>query len=198
MKGFTLLELVIASALAVVMAAAGATVLVRGLGASRRAEAGLDQLLQLERTAERLGSELRNAVPLADLRFTGSSREISFISASGPKELARIRYRLAPAAAGGEALVREEQPVIPGAPPPRTATLIKQVVIFSLVYGIIQKVGGRPSLTWVERWDNPSTEPASLPELVRVQLETQDLRGRPYSITREILIPQGVLKESAA
>lgn len=197
MKGFTLLELVVASVLAALMGVAGATVLVRGLGASRRAEVALQELFLLEKTAERLGGELRNAVALADTRFSGSEADLSFVSASGPKKLMQIRYRLVPAAAG-QALLRETQPMVPDAPPVLSAVLLKQVVTFSVVYGMIEEVNGRPALKWAGRWDNPTTEPASLPELVRVRLETRDLRGRPYSVTREFLIPHGVLKESAA
>ncbi len=197
MRGFTLLELVVASLLAAILAAATAAVMMRGFAASRQADGSLQQLRQLERAADRLADDLHNAVALADQRPQGSPQELQFSVSAGPTDLVWVHYRLSPAGRGS-ALVREWQPMIPDAPPAQSATLIPEGVDFSVVYGMISTMNGRPSLTWSERWENPLEEPAALPRIVRVRLQSSDPKGRMHSITRELLIPQGVLKEQRA
>lgn len=192
-RGFTLLELVVASALTVLLGGAAAVLAIRGLTAARREEAALGQMFLLEKAAERLGRDLRNAVPAADGRFEGMRQELSFVLSEGPVSLASVRYRLVPSKSG-ISLIREWRPFPAEGPEPQAATLLTRVVNFSVLYGIIQPVDSRRLLKWSEVWSVPVPEPAALPGVVQVRLESEDSQGRPYSVTREFLIPQGVLR----
>lgn len=192
-KGFTLLELMVASALTAVLAGATAVLVSRGLTAAQRTQGAVQQLFLLERTAEKMGRELRNAVPVSDGRFEGTQGTISFLTSEGPTTLTSVRYRFIRSETGNS-LVREWQPFPAGDEPLRSATLLTRVVNFSILYGMIKEEGGRRLLQWSEIWSVPPAEPAVLPELVQVRLESQDSKGRPYSVTREFLIPQGVLR----
>ena len=193
LRGFTLLELIVASALTVLLAGAAAVLLIRGMTAARRTEAALQQMFLLERAAEKLGRELRNSVPVADRHFEGAQGAVSFVVSEGPTALISVRYRLL-SSEQGNSLIREWQPFPAGEEPPQTATLLTRVMNFSILYGIIKPQGNKQLLTWSESWSVPPTEPARLPELVQVRLDAQDSKGRPYSVTREFLIPQGVLR----
>lgn len=192
-KGFTLLELIIASALAVLTASAASVLLIRGLTAARRTEAGLQEMFLLERAAERIGRELRGAVPSAEKHFSGMPGEISFLVSEGPTTLASVRYHLIPSGEG-KSLIREWQAFPAGEQPPQAAALLKRVVDFSVLYGIIKKEEGRQRLTWSDAWSIPLEGPSELPELVQVRLESRTSKGESYSVTREFLIPQGVLR----
>ena len=192
-RGFTLLELVIASGLAVLLGGTAAALAMRGLTAARREEAALQQMFLLERTAERMGRELRNAVPAAGGRFEGAGREISFVLSEGPVSLASVRYHLV-LSERGQSLIREWRPFpSENDQEPQAATLLTRVVNFSVLYGIIQQVDSRRLLKWSEVWSVPAPEPGVLPELVQVRLESEDSQGKPHSVTREFLIPQGEL-----
>ena len=196
MRGFTLLELVIASALTVVMGGAVAVLLIRSITTIQQGEESLQQMFLLERTAEKMGRELRNAVPSADSPWTGTQSEISFLLSAGPTVLTSVHYHLVPSEKG-QTLVRDWQPFPATEGSPQTAALLRGVVNFSVLYGMIQKQDGRGLLRWSGVWSIPPTEPAVLPEIVQLRLESQDSKGRRYSVTREFLIPQGVLKESS-
>ena len=197
MKGFTLLELVIASALTVLLAGTTAALMLRGMTSAQRGEQFLQQTFLLERTAEKMGRELRNAVPSAERRFEGLKGDLSFLVSESPVALASVRYHLVPSGKGFS-LVRDRQVFPPKGNPSQTSVVLAGVVNFSILYGMISEQGGRRQLVWSERWMIPPVEPAALPELVRVRLESQDPKGRLYSVTREFWIPQGVLKESVA
>ena len=196
MKGFTLLELAVASALTVVLAGATAALLIRGVTAAQRAEAALQQTFLLERAAEKMGRELRNAVPVEERRFVGNPEGVSFVVSEGPTTLTSVRYRLV-SSENGASLVKEWQPFPEGRQPPQATTLATRLVNFSVLYGIVQREAGQRRLAWSQAWLVPPTESAALPRLVQVRLESQDSRGRLYSLTREFLIPQGIIKESS-
>ena len=192
-SGFTLLELAISASLAAIMLTASTTLLVRGLIASQRMEARLQTIFALEKSMEGLGRELRNAVALNDLRFTGKGDELTFATAEGPTRLDRIHYKLV-ASDSAKSLIRESQPFPSGEQPVQGKTLVKQLVRFSVVYAMIKEVEGKPSLQWVQVWEEKPPQQAGLPRVVKVQLESLDSKGRPCSVTREFLIPHGVLR----
>ena len=192
-SGFTLLELVVASALAALVLSASTALLIRGLTASQRMEGRLQALFALEKATEVLGEELHNAVALSDLRFTGSHEGLSFATAVGPIRLTQVSYKLAPSGST-QWLVRESQPFPSGDQPAETKTLVKQVVHFSVVYAMIKEVEGKSSLQWVESWDEQPSQQAALPRIVKVELEALDSKGRACSVTREFMIPHGILR----
>ena len=196
-KGFTLLELAVASALTVLLAGATAALLIRGLNAVGRTEASVQQLFRLERTAEKMGRELRNAVAAADGRFEGSPGEVSFLLSENPTELTFVRYHLV-SSGNGKSLLREWGSFPAGDRPLRSAAVLTRVVNFSILYGMIRQEEGKRLLQWSESWSVPPTEEAVLPELVQVRLESEDSKGRPTSVTREFLIPQGVLRSASS
>ena len=192
--GFTLLELAIAAGLAALMLTASTVLLVRGLVAAQSMEGRLKTTFALEKSMEGLGRELRNAVALNDPRFSGKADDLSFSVADGPTRLTQIRYKFVPSDSAGS-LVRDVQ-VFPlsSDEPVQSKTLVKQVVHFSLVYAMIKEEGGKSSLQWVPTWEDKPPQQAGLPKLVKVQLIALDSRGRPCSVTREFLIPHGVLR----
>ena len=192
-SGFTLLELAISASLAAIMLTASTTILVRGLVASQRMEARLQTTFALEKSMEGLGRELRNAVASNDLRFTGKGDELTFATAEGPTRLDRIHYKLV-ASDSAKSLVRESQPFPSGEQPVQGKTLVKQIVRFSVVYAMITELDGKPSVQWIQAWEEKPPQQAGLPRLVKVQLESLDSKGRPCSVTREFLIPHGVLR----
>ena len=191
--GFTLLELVVASALAALILTASTVLLIRGLTASQRMEGRLQALFALEKATEVLGLELRNAVALSDLRFTGSHQGLSFATAVGSTRLTQVSYKLVPSGST-QWLVQESQPFPSGDQSVQTKTLVKQVVHFSVVYAMIKEVEGKSSLQWVETWDDLASQQATLPKIVKVELEVLDSRGRSCSVTREFMIPHGILR----
>ena len=191
--GFTLLELVVAAALAALMLSASATLLVRGLTASERMQGRLQALFALEKATETLGHELRNAVALEDLRFTGDKKDLDFATQEGPTRLTKVHYRLA-AGDSSQGLIRESQPFPSDDRSLQSKTLATRVVNFAVVYGMIKEVDGKLSVQWVETWNEKPPQPAALPKIVKVELQVLDSKGRPCSVTREFLIPQGVLR----
>ena len=192
-RGLTLLELLIASALAVILAGTTGALLLRGLNAARQGGDFLRQSYLVERAVERLGRELGNAVPSAEGPFTGTEGELAFLMAEGPAKLASVRYHLTPSG-DGKVLTREWQPFPPDGNPTQQP-LLGGVVNFSVLYGMISEQDGVRVPVWSKEWKG-SGPPASVPGWVLIRLESRDPRGRSYSVTREFLFPQGVLQES--
>ena len=178
-RGFTLLELAVAA------------VSVRGMTAWRSADSRLQALYRVEKGLSRLAEELRNGAAPSDLPFHGAKDEVGFAVAEGPTRLAEVRYRVVRDAAGGAAWVREWLP-FPKTPqmPPEVTTLSGGVALFSMQYGAVSDEDGQKRVRWLESWDDPQGGKA-IPKIVRVHLEGADARGRAFTVTRDLWIPQG-------
>ncbi len=184
-QGFTLLELMIASALIAVVGLAVVTVFGRGFTAWRRSDARLQELFAVEKGFRTLGKELRNAVVLADGPFEGSKGEMKFFVSEDPVHLARVRYRVLPEGT----LVRESQPFPSGKDAPfQPKNLISKVAAFSIEYGFPKKTDdGRTLIAWQEAW--AVTQQAQLPTIVRVHIAAEDSQGKISIYNREFWIP---------
>lgn len=193
-RGMTLIELMVASSLSAILMVAGVTVIGRGVSASGRAEAALQQIYLSQRALERLSEELRNSVALADYRFSGNSQELFFATAKSAEDISIVRWRLAPEPYGQTALVRESQPLVAERLQPFIENVLPKAQI-QFQYGAIQKVEGLPTLAWFDQWDNPAPQPLQLPQLIRVVLLSEDRKGKSYRFEKDLLLPQGKLKE---
>lgn len=145
--GFTLVELLVALAIAAIITAAQAAPFRRAIEARDRAEADLDRAAAARLTLQRLAEELSGAIPLRGRRFAVADRsgdlpasEISFATtaahrlrsgAQDPVEL--VSYRLQPPARGetGGRLVKDQLPsVAPDGTPSTQAVVLDGVTSF--------------------------------------------------------------------
>ena len=191
-SGFTLLELAVAGALGAILLTAVAVLTVRGMTAWRRVDSRLQVLFRVEKGLSRMEGELRNGAAPVDLPFHGLKDEVDFAAAADPTRLVEVRYRLLTDAAGRSAWVREWKPYPnPDGREPETETLVGGVTQFSMQYGTVAEADGQKLLRWVESWDDLGQEIKGIPKIVRVRLQGTDARGRAFSVTRDVWIPQG-------
>ncbi len=215
-RGFTLLELLVAAALAAVVLSAVAVLLGRGLRAWTEANARLERLFGIEKGLNRFGEELRNGLFLgsADPPFVGEKDRIQFFVAQGPDRLVKVTYRVS-TGEGRSAWVREAEPFpisfsaaeaansrgIPpqaGFPIPEETDskippqkVIAQVSDLSFRYGYLKEKAGTPMLRWEESWETARLK--QLPRLVQIRVETKDRRFGIQTVTREWWVPHGIL-----
>lgn len=189
-RGLTLLELLVAAALAVGIITAVAVLSGRGLVAFSRTQGRLKQLFLMEKGLNQMGRELRNgvAVGFQERPFVGTKEQLDFFTSLDPTHLVKVTYRLR-AQGQRQALVRESQPVeSTGEAEVKRQTLIPGVTGFAAQCGAADSEEGT-TIQWIESWNQSE----HLPQLLRVQIQTQDPQGGIYSMSREFLIPQGVL-----
>lgn len=196
-SGFTLLEWMVATAIGSVVLTTAATLGARGLMAWQRADDHLQQLFRIEKWQNTLGAELRNAVALADLPFSGSAEECSFASATDSTHLVEVRYRLQVQLDGTQSLIRESRDFpIPEGEPSLTRTLLQRVRSFSFQYGTLHEEQGQPFVRWSDHWIPPQQQTQSVPMLVRVHLEAVGSQGSVQSVAMEFQIPHGTFGEA--
>ncbi len=191
-KGFTLLELAVASSLGAILLTAVVVLGVRGMTAWRSVGGRLEVLFRLEKGFSRMAEELRNAAAPVGLLFHGVKDEIAFAVAEEPTRLTEVWYRVVTDASGRPAWVRQWRPFPdPSSREPEMETLVAGVTRFSLQYGVVAGADGKRVLRWVESWDDLDHELKAVPKIVRVRLEGTDARGRVFGVTRDLWIPQG-------
>lgn len=193
--GFSLLELVVATTLLVILGGAVSVLLVRGLGVWQRSDASLQQLFLMEKGLATLSQELRNAVVLTEEPFEGSKEELSFTLAEDSTRLSQVRYHLL-AQGQTKALVREEQTFPSSDAQPITKTLIPHVTSFSIAYASVQQVGGQKVIQWLDEWPVAPEPPPKLPQIIEIKIEARDNRGKSYTRSQWVWIPQGSLEVS--
>ena len=192
-RGFTLLELLVAAALAAVVASAVAVLFGRGLAAWQQANGRLERLFGIQKGLNRLGEELRNSVFLesADPPFTGEKNRIQFYLAQAPDRLVKVTYALS-REKGTSAWIREQQKYPSSSEEAEPSKrIVMPVSDFSLQYGYLKQEEGAPTLRWEESWD--VSQQKQLPRLVQVRVETKDRRLGIRTVRRVWWIPQGVL-----
>lgn len=191
-SGFTLLELLVALAIAAIVAAAQAAPFRRAIDARDRAEAALDRTAAARITLQRIAEEVTGAVALRGRPFTVADRtfdlpasELSFAStaahrlrggAQDPVEF--LRYRFEPPARGerGGRLVKEQLPSVAAqGTPPTQAVVLEDVTAF--------RVRALPSGSrdWLPNWvggdagpgDSRGT-PQGLPRAVEIEVSVAD------------------------
>lgn len=193
-EGFSLLELVVATTLLVILGGAVSVLLVRGLGVWQRSDASLRQLFLMEKGLADFSEELRNAIVLMEKPFEGLKEEMSFTLVEDSTRLSQVRYHLL-AQGQTKALVREEQSYPPSDAQPITITLIPNVTSFSIAYASVQQVGGQKVVQWLDEWP-VAPEAPKLPQLIEVKIEAQDNRGKSYTRSQWVWVPQGSLEVS--
>jgi prepilin-type N-terminal cleavage/methylation domain-containing protein len=180
--GFTLLELLVALAIAGILVLAQVAPFQRAIAARDRAEATLERTTAARVTLQRIAEELTSAVavpgdrfavadrtfdiPASDLRFaTTSARRLR----AGPQDpIEQILYRLEPPARGeiGGRLVKEQLPSVAAeGAAPAEAVVLEGVAAFRV--RVLPGVG-QP---WTETWqggDGGNRE--DLPRAVEVEL----------------------------
>lgn len=189
-RGLTLLELLVATALAVFIVTAIAVLTGRSLTAWGRTNDRLQQLFLMEKGLNQLGEDLRNGVAVGSQEkpFVGTKEQLDFFLGQDSTHLVKVVYKLLPKGPTWE-WVRESQPMVSAEKGNvQTKTLALQVTAFVVKYGATNPDrAGR--IQWVETWDTPK----QLPQLLRVQIQMKEAQGGMGSISREFLIPQGVL-----
>jgi general secretion pathway protein J len=199
--GFTLLELLVALAIAAILVLAQVAPFQRAIDSRDRAEAALERTSAARVTLQRLSEELAGAVPLAGTRFTVADRtfdlpasELRFATTGarrlreGPQDpIERIAYRLDPPARGerGGRLVKEQIPsVAPAGTPPLEAVVLEDVAAFRV------RVLPRSGQEWIETWqaaDGSASE--SLPQAVEIELALADGSADPIPFHVAVTLP---------
>lgn len=194
-RGFTLLELVVASALVAVMGMAVVALAGRGLTVWQRTDAQLQQTLQMEKALQQLAGDLRNAVAISDQAFVGDTAGLVFFRDEEAGRLVRLNYRLEES--GGERILLREEQSYPAAENKagETKTALDRVRVFSLEYASLEERDGQKALIWVPAW-SASQQTTAVPELVRITVGCNDPKGGVLSLTREVWIPHGTLTAS--
>ncbi len=192
-SGLTLLELSVAVALAVGIVGTSAVFFGRSMRAWRRTEDRLEHLFVIEKGFQSLAVDLRNGVVLSDQPFQGSAQEMAFSSSPKPDALVHIRYALQ-TLGDSQVLIRESQsvPLPPNKVDAVTAKVFPHLRSFALEYAY-RPTEGSAQIQWRGVWQGQE----GLPKLIRVHVETEDLRGGVLSDSRDLLIPSGVLGKPA-
>ncbi len=186
-KGFTLLELVVATSLAVVIGVAAVLVLGRGLTAWQRADGRLQIFFVVERGLNRMAEELRNAVVLADSPFVGEAGQMVFLKSEGATGLRQVRYALQ--GVGEDSVLIREGLAFPETEEEEVVTqrLVGRVSRFSMTYAYQGEAPGE--LLYLDTWQPDD----ALPKFLRVRLAAEDAEGRAHDVTRDFWLPHGVL-----
>lgn len=191
-RGFTLLELLVSAALAVLTVSAVAALAGRGLTAWQRAQGRLEQLFVMEKGLNQLGEEFRNSVAAlsVDPPFSGTKDRLDFITGEDPTHLVKVAYRLL-SKGETQTLIKEWRPFSLASekePAGQIRTVVPRVNRFVVEYGYEGKESG-DTPQWEEVWGDPRR----LPLLLKVWIETKDPRGGIAEASREFWVPHGVL-----
>ncbi len=188
MRGFTLVEVLVATTIGVLVVGSAGLVFGRSVVAWRTANVRLDQMFETEEALEKIGSDLRNSIGAG--LFAGEPDRITCVTADGPLSLKRIGYALT-TTENGSSLVRSERD-FSESEPKSEKVLLSGVRAFSVSYGYR---GERLSeIVWFPHWEQENEVPA----VIRVDLELETPRAGVQTLRDEFWIPQGVLMEAPA
>lgn len=190
-RGFTLVELLVSLSIFAVAAAALASAFSSGLTVWRRARRETSLRQAARATLERVGRDLRNALPVPGAAFEGSDGAMTFyfyrpappLSSVDRSGIYRVTYR--PAEGAWE---RVESPVRPAEPVEEfpDPSPLPGSAHFSYAYAPSELDG---ALQWRSRW----APKEGLPAAVRVDLRLKDEEGHEIPFQKTIELPLGTL-----
>lgn len=188
-NGFTIVELLVALVIFAMLSAAGVALLSFSVKAQETADARLEQLSEVRRTAAIMTADLAQTAPRVWRDESGGSRP-AFVGGSGQEaaplitlvrrgwenldnarrpSVQKVEYRLA-----GDALERRAWRFVDGAQPMTPTVLLEGVTAVRMRYR--DRDGG-----WRERWD--PTRVTDLPVAVELVVDTKD-----YGSVRQLFL----------
>ena len=201
-SGLTLLELLVALAIAAILVLAQVAPFQRAIESRDRAEAALERTSAARVTLQRLSEEIAGAVPLAGARFSVADRtldlpasELHFATNAarrlreGPQDtIEQVTYRLEPPGRGdrGGRLIKEQLPSMAAVgTPPAQAVVLEDVAAFH-----VRVLPAGDNQGWVETWqsdDGGSRD--SLPRAVEIELAIADGSANPIPFHVAVSLP---------
>lgn len=164
-NGFTLVEMLVATAIFGLIASAGVSILSMSLTAQEAAQRKLGDAAALRRASALIAADLANAAPRLRRDERGAVRPAFEAEAGGftivrrGASLQRIDYRLE-----GDRLERRSAPAVDGAAPDRAARLLPGVRRLALRFR-------SPDGAWRDQWD--PQDPRLMPRAVELVVETE-------------------------
>lgn len=189
-KGFTLVEILIASVILGVILVSLFTAFQAGLTAYRRTEEGLLENRGASIFFFQLDQELRNAVPYSKHPFEGTSEKISFpawLKSYTPEGTEKGIYLIEYRWKHGQ-VIRTQRKLTNKL---KEKSAVTETVLDALLDCRFEflKLSGEETLVWDKNWENNPY--VGLPRGVRVEIFGQSLGPKPAR--QQILIPHGVL-----
>lgn len=194
-KGFSLIEVLIASVIVSIIMASLTLSLQVGLKAHSRNESYLMETRDQEILMMQLTSELRNSVPYSPVPFKGSENKLSFptrlrayTKAGFADGLYEVEYRFASGRLIRSEIALKRESI-------KQSSLPSEEVIFDdlkeskFEYLFVTESG---AMTWQGAWD--SFGQSEMPRGIRLKMAGHSLGESVFS--RDILIPQGVLRQA--
>jgi type II secretion system protein J len=200
-RGFSLLELLVALAIAAIIILAQVAPFQRAIASRDAAEEALEQTSAARVTLQRIAEELTGAVPLPGERFTVADRtfdlpasELRFATTgarrlrSGPQDpVERIVYRLEPPQRGertGRLVKQQLASVAAEGSPPAEAVVLGNVAAFRVR---VLPVAGQP---WAETWQGGTGgNREDLPRAVEVELALAEGGAEPVPFHIAVTLP---------
>lgn len=173
--GFTLVEVLLAVAIAGVVMAGAAASLQSGIGLWRAMERTAQRHQQVRAPFAFLARDLRQAVPFPGRSFSGTSEEISFVTKNPQGGLVRVTYQKAAAFQR----LTEDLSVEPAPPAAQVFSIWPVDVRFAF------PVNG-PGAPWSDRWESDG-----LPPGVSLRLTLQEPGGGAESFEKIFDLPLG-------
>lgn len=191
--GFTLLELVVASAIAVVLFVGVAAVVGGGFRAWRKAEEMAEVAREGTRILRVLEDQLKRAIASETFRFEGMATGLQFVmaEADGPVQ---VRWTTQPSVPTGQGTITcTLQPLVPdpSAPeaPPARPWQFSWIDHLALAFPVAAQ--GAAGFMWEPTWS--ATNADHVPQAVRVILRLKGARGAVVALERIVTLPHGVV-----
>ncbi|HZR83059.1 MAG TPA: type II secretion system protein GspJ [Candidatus Binatia bacterium] len=202
--GFTLLEVLVALAIAAIVVLAEVAPFQRAIASRDRAEAALDRTSAARITLQRIAEEVQGAVPVpgrrfavADTTFDLPSSDLTLATtashrlSSGPRDpIEMVRYHLEPPARGetGGRLVKEQLPSVASA-----GVEPLRAVVLEGVAGFRARVLPRAGQPWADTWQGgDGGKPEDLPRAVELEIALADPNGEAVPFHLAVTLPMAV------
>ena len=184
-SGFTLVELVISSAIIALVAITVYAVLAGGIKVWKKAALIQNKGFALRLTVEKMSSELRNTFKFSTIPFEGTEESIAF-SALIDNQVGRISYFLNE----DNILCRQAQAypeVFKKGENGRRDLLIPEITELKFSYCYLDNASGE--YKWKDKW--VKEEQDTIPQAVKIELKFKNKTGQGEKFTKTVFIPIG-------